>query len=100
MHRDGRKDVDRLQAFLLPPRLRALEVVPAIDAGEAGKLKFFAEHAHLADGKAFAAFLAPPPTVICCFGTHGGATVERDDCSESRAGHRAAISDPIREFFS
>ena len=30
-----------------------------VAAHEAGKLKFFGEHAHLADGKAFAAFLAP-----------------------------------------
>ena len=60
-----RPALDRRQADLLPAGVRALQTVQAAHAGEArrrapaGKLKFYGTHAHLADAKVFATFLAP-----------------------------------------
>ena len=53
------------QAKLLPARARSVEAVSAVDAGEASggtcsrQAAVLRPHAHLADAKAFAAFLAP-----------------------------------------
>ena len=50
---------------LPPARARAVETVPAVDAGEAcggaaaGQLQFFGRHAHLANTEVFTTFLAP-----------------------------------------
>ena len=50
--------------FLLPVRVlsklfRRLLLTKLVDAHQAGRLKFFGDHAHLADTQAFAAFLEP-----------------------------------------
>jgi hypothetical protein len=52
------------QAFFLPVRVlsrlfRGLFLKMLVEAHEANRLKFFGAHAHLADRKAFTAFLAP-----------------------------------------
>ena len=49
-----------LPVLVLSKLFRRLMLEKLAAAHEAGKLKFFGDHAHLADTKAFAAFLAPP----------------------------------------
>jgi Putative transposase/Transposase zinc-binding domain len=52
-----------LPVFVLSKLFRRLMLEKLVAVHEAGKLRFFGEHAHLADGKAFAAFLAPLKTM-------------------------------------
>jgi hypothetical protein len=49
-----------LPVLVLSKLFRRLMLEKLAAAHDAGKLQFFGEHAHLADAKAFAAFLAPP----------------------------------------
>jgi hypothetical protein len=61
---DGKRWIATRPSFFLPvlvlSRLfRRLMLEKLAAAHKAGKLTFFGEHAHLADGKAFASFLAP-----------------------------------------
>jgi len=61
---DGQRWVSCKPNFLLPvgalrKRFRGRFLAKLVAAHGAGRLKFFAEHAHLADARAFAAFLAP-----------------------------------------
>jgi hypothetical protein len=61
---DGKRWIAARPNFLLPVLVlaklfRRLMLQKLAAAHEAGKLQFFAEHAHLADARAFAAFLAP-----------------------------------------
>ena len=48
-----------LPVFVLSKLFRRLMLQKLVGEYKVGKLKFFGEHAHLADAKAFAAFLAP-----------------------------------------
>jgi Putative transposase/Transposase zinc-binding domain len=48
-----------LPVLVLSKLFRRLMLEKLVAAHRAGKLRFFGEHAHLAEGKAFAAFLAP-----------------------------------------
>ena len=48
-----------LPVLVLSKLFRRLMLEKLAAAHEAGRLQFFGEHAHLADAKAFAAFLAP-----------------------------------------
>jgi hypothetical protein len=62
--RDGSRWISCKPNFLLPVRVlsklfRRLMLTKLAAAHEAGQLRFFGAHAHLADAKAFAAFLAP-----------------------------------------
>ena len=62
--RDGRRWISCKPNFLLPVRVlsklfRRLMLEKLVAAHEAGQLRFFGTHAHLADAKAFATFLAP-----------------------------------------
>ena len=52
-----------LPVFVLSKLFRRLMLEKLVAVHEAGKLRFFGEHAHLADGKAFATFLAPLKTM-------------------------------------
>jgi Putative transposase/Transposase zinc-binding domain len=52
-----------LPVFVLSKLFRRLMLEKLAAAHKAGKLRFFGEHAHLADGKAFATFLAPLKTM-------------------------------------
>src|SRR5215831_18307195 len=61
---DGSRWTSCKPNFLLPVRVlsklfRRLMLTKLMAAHRAGRLQFFATHAHLADAKAFAAFLAP-----------------------------------------
>src|ERR671924_2044345 len=61
---DGKRWVSCRPSFLLPVRVlsrlfRRLLLTALLEAHQAGRLKFFGEHAALAEQKAFAAFLAP-----------------------------------------
>ena len=61
---DGSRWISCKPNFLLPVRVlsklfRRLMLEKLLAAHEAGRLQFFGAHAHLADAKAFAAFLAP-----------------------------------------
>jgi len=61
---DGSRWISCKPKFLLPVRVlsklfRRLMLTKLIAAHEMGQLQFFGAHAHLADAKAFAAFLAP-----------------------------------------
>jgi len=61
---DGRRWIATRPNFFLPVLVlsklfRRMMLQKLAAAHEAGKLQFFGEHAHLADEKAFAAFLAP-----------------------------------------
>ena len=60
---DGSRWISSKSNFLLPVRVlsklfRRLMLEKLLAAHQAGELKFFGAHAHLADAKAFAAFLA------------------------------------------
>jgi hypothetical protein len=62
--RDGSRWISCKPKFLLPVRVlsklfRRLMLTKLVAAHETGQLQFFGAHAHLADAKAFAAFLAP-----------------------------------------
>jgi len=62
---DGKRWIAAKPHFFLPVLVlsklfRRLMLEKLAAAHAAGKLQFFGEHAHLADAKAFAAFLAPP----------------------------------------
>jgi len=62
--RDGSRWISCKPNFLLPVRVlsklfRRLMLTKLAAAHEAGQLRFFGAHAHLADAKALAAFLAP-----------------------------------------
>jgi Putative transposase/Transposase zinc-binding domain len=62
--RDGSRWIPCKPNFLLPVRVlsklfRRLMLTKLAVAHEAGQLRFFGAHAHLADAKAFAAFLTP-----------------------------------------
>jgi Putative transposase/Transposase zinc-binding domain len=62
---DGERWIAARPNFFLPVMVlsklfRRLMLEKLAAAHGAGKLQFFGEHAHLADAKAFAAFLAPP----------------------------------------
>jgi hypothetical protein len=62
--KDGSRWISCRPNFLLPVRVlaklfRRLMLTKLVAAHEAGRLQFFGVHAHLADAKAFAAFLAP-----------------------------------------
>jgi len=62
--RDGSRWISCKPNFLLPVRVlsklfRRLMLEKLVAAHETGQLQFFGAHAHLADAKAFAAFLAP-----------------------------------------
>jgi Putative transposase/Transposase, Mutator family len=62
--RDGSRWIACKPNFLLPVRVlsklfRRLMLEKLVAAHETGQLRFFTTHAHLADAKAFAAFLAP-----------------------------------------
>ena len=52
-----------LPVFVLSKLFRRLMLEKLVAVHEAGKLRFFGEHAHLADGKAFVTFLAPLKTM-------------------------------------
>jgi hypothetical protein len=61
---DGSRWISCKPNFLLPARVlsklfRRLMLTKLVAAHESGQLRFFGTHAHLADAKAFAAFLAP-----------------------------------------
>ena len=61
---DGKRWIAARPNFFLPVLVlsklfRRLMLEKLVAAHKAGKLQFFGEHAHLADAKAFAAFLAP-----------------------------------------
>ena len=61
---DGSRWISCKPNFLLPVRVlsklfRRLMLEKLVAAHETGQLRFFGTHAHLADAKAFAAFLAP-----------------------------------------
>jgi hypothetical protein len=61
---DGKRWIAAKPNFFLPVLVlsklfRRLMLQKLVAVHEAGKLKFFGEHAHLADGKAFATFVAP-----------------------------------------
>jgi hypothetical protein len=61
---DGRRWISCKPNFLLPVRVlsklfRRLMLEKLVAAHETGQLRFFGTHAHLADTRAFAAFLAP-----------------------------------------
>src|SRR2546428_2443969 len=61
---DGSRWISCKPNFLLPVRVlsklfRRLMLTKLVAAHEAGQLQFFGAHAHLADARAFAAFLAP-----------------------------------------
>src|SRR6202043_2720751 len=61
---DGSRWISCKPNFLLPVRVlsklfRRLMLEKLVTAHETGQLRFFGTHAHLADAKAFAAFLAP-----------------------------------------
>jgi hypothetical protein len=61
---DGRRWVSCKPNFLLPvgalrKRFRGRFLAKLVAAHAAGRLKFYGKHAHLADARAFAAFLAP-----------------------------------------
>jgi hypothetical protein len=62
--RDGSRWISCKPNFLLPVRVlsklfRRLMLEKLVAAHQTGQLRFFGTHAHLADAKAFAAFLAP-----------------------------------------
>ena len=65
LSQDGKRWIAAKPNFFLPVLVlsklfRRLMLEKLAAAHDAGKLQFFGEHAHLADAKAFAAFLAPP----------------------------------------
>jgi hypothetical protein len=95
---DGSRWVSCKPNFFLPVRVRSklfrrlmLEQLAAVHA--AGKLQFFGVHAHLADAKAFAAFLAPlTKTLWLVYAKRPFAGPKAVLAYLSRYTHRVAIS--------
>ncbi len=88
--------------FLLPvgalrKRFRGRFLAKLVAAHAAGRLKFFGEHAHLADARAFAAFLAPLKKIKWhVYAKRPFAGPEKVLAYLSRYTHRVAISNSRR----
>ena len=81
--------------LVLSKLFRRLMLEKLVAAHTAGKLVFFGEHAHLADDKAFAAFLAPlKRTKWFVYSKRPFAGPKAVLAYLSRYTHRVAISNP------